>query len=77
MHALGGAERREGGGVAVRIQPHQALDLGAKRVRDLDLRRVGDGRGIGLEVDALVPAGRERRGADRSLVANVLHFVGH
>ena len=33
VHLLGGAERRERGGVAVGIEAHQALDLGAQRVR--------------------------------------------
>jgi hypothetical protein len=77
VHRLRGPERGERRRVAVGIERHQALDLGAQLVRDVGLGRVRDRRGIGLEVDGLVPAGRKRRRADRALVAHLLHPVGH
>jgi hypothetical protein len=77
VHALRRAERGERGGVAVRIEAHQPLELGAKLGGHLDLGRVRDRRRIGLEVNRLVPAGWERGRPDGALVAHFLHAVGH
>jgi hypothetical protein len=63
--------------VAVGIERHQPLDLALELVRHLHLGRVRNRGGRRLEVDGLVPAGRQRRGAQRALVTHLLHALGH
>ena len=60
VQALGGRERGDRRRPTVGVLGHVAFDLRPQVRRDLDGRRIGDGRGVLGGVDGLVPAGDAR-----------------